>query len=94
MFGALLRTGLYCNHADLNLEGDDWQMIGFDEWLLVSAFALPIIVLPEVLKAKRRGMLPDIVIRREADQPNASNHERLTQTCDNERRRKQKAPAT
>lgn len=40
--------------------------IGVDEWLLIGAFALPIIVVPEMLKAIRPGVSPDKVVRREA----------------------------
>ncbi|WP_299692152.1 cation-transporting P-type ATPase [uncultured Tateyamaria sp.] len=40
--------------------------IGLDEWLLISAFALPIIIVPEVLKALRPLTLPGKVVGREA----------------------------
>jgi Ca2+-transporting ATPase len=40
--------------------------IGLDEWLLIGAFALPIIIMPELLKAVRPAPLPHKIVSREA----------------------------
>ena len=41
--------------------------IGVNEWLLISAFALPIIMVPELLKALRFTILSRKIIRGDAD---------------------------
>ncbi len=40
--------------------------IGSDEWLLIAVFALPIIVVPELLKAVRPAVLPHRIVSGEA----------------------------